>query len=61
MEKLSKREYFIAKAMQGLLSNPECVKFHESQFVIQKEILAKTAIKYSDEVLQTLLDEPILK
>lgn len=61
-EKITKREYFIAKAMQALLSNPEWMKLYEGdKYLMQKSIVAKTAITYADEVLKELSDEPILK
>ncbi len=61
-EKITKREYFIAKAMQALLSNPEWMILYEGdKYLMQKEIVSQTAINYADAVLQKLIDEPILK
>lgn len=58
MEKLTKREYFIAKAMQALLSNTEWMKLYEEEkYLMRKEIVAQTAITYADEVLKQISEK----
>ena len=52
---LSKREYFVAKAMQGLLSNPEWMKEYKGEkYLMQSEIVAEVAIKTADTILTKL-------
>lgn len=48
---LTKREYFVAKAMQGLLSNPEWFK---GEKYMLNDILTETAISAADAVLDKL-------
>lgn len=58
IEKITKREYFIAKAMQALLSNPEWMKHYENEkYLMKKSIVAETSISYADEVLSKLESE----
>lgn len=48
--------------MQALLSNPEWMTPYENEkYLMQKSIVAQTAITYADEVLKQLSEEPILK
>ena len=55
---LTKREYFIAKAMQALLSNPGWMKVYKGEsYLMQSEILADVAIKTADVTLAKLLVE----
>lgn len=50
-----KREYFTAKAMQGLLSNPEWMKkFKGEKYLMQSDIVAEVAIKTADTILAKL-------
>jgi len=52
---LTKREYFIANAMQGLLSNPEWMKEYKGEkYLMQSEIVAEVAIKTADTILSKL-------
>ena len=52
---LSKREYFVAKAMEGLLSNPEWMKEYKGEkYLMQSEIVAEVAIKTVDTILAKL-------
>jgi len=52
---LTKREYFTAKAMQGLLSNPEWMKkFKGEKYLMQSDIVAEVAIKTADTILAKL-------
>jgi hypothetical protein len=44
---LTKREYFAAKAMQGLCANPE-------QIMETPEEIAELSIKFADELLKQL-------
>lgn len=58
---LTKREYFVAKAMQSLLSNPDYMTLYEGKkYLIEKEIIAQQAIIYADEVLRVIDKEPFL-
>jgi hypothetical protein len=55
MENLSKREYFAAKAMQGLLSNPDWMKEHDQKkYLRQDEIVTEVAIRMGDAMIQAL-------
>nr|WP_315245122.1 hypothetical protein [uncultured Flavobacterium sp.] len=57
---LTKREYFTAKAMQAILSNPEWMKEYKGdKYLIQKRIVAEVAIAYADEVLDKLSPEEV--
>lgn len=57
---LSKREFFTAKAMQAILSNPEWMKEYKGdKYLMQKRIVAEVAIGYADEVLAKLSSEEI--
>lgn len=52
---LTKREYFTAKAMQGLLSNPEWMKEYKGEkYLMQSDILAEVAIKTVSTILAKL-------
>lgn len=52
---LTKREYFTAKAMQGLLSNPEWMKEYKGEkYLMQSDIIAEVAIKTVDTLLSKL-------
>lgn len=52
---ISKREYFAAKALQGLLSNPSVHK--GEKYLMQKELIAKQAVEKADAVLLKLGEE----
>jgi hypothetical protein len=53
--RLAKREYFAAKAMQGLLSNPEWMKEYKGEkYLMQTDIVAEVAIKTADELIKAL-------
>ena len=57
---LTKREYFTAKAMQAILSNPEWMEEYKGdKYLMQKRIVAKVAIGYADEVLEKLSSEEV--
>lgn len=52
---LTKQEYFTAKAMQALLSNPEWMKEYKGdKYLMQKETVARISISMADEVLKQL-------
>ncbi len=52
---LTKREYFTAKAMQGLLSNPEWMKEYKGEkYLMQSDIVADVAIRTADTILAKL-------
>lgn len=54
-EGLTKREYFAAMAMQGLLSNPEWMKEYKGEkYLMESDIVAELAIKNADAVLEAL-------
>ena len=60
MSELTKREYFAAKAMQGLLSNSEWMEVYDgSKYLMQSDILADIAIKTADTVLRKLEKDKI--
>jgi acyl CoA:acetate/3-ketoacid CoA transferase alpha subunit len=55
---LTKREYFAAKAVQGLLSNPEWTKEYKGEkYLMQSAIIADIAIKTADNLLSKLSNE----
>lgn len=57
---LSKREYFVAKAMHAILSNPEWMKEYKGdKYLMQKKVVASVAIGYADEVLKELSSEEV--
>lgn len=45
---LTKREYFAAMAMQGLLANPEQINTKDSHWV------ARSSVRYADFILKQL-------
>lgn len=47
---LTKREYFAAMAMQGIVSNPNSVNFYPTQL----SIMAEQSINIADELLKQL-------
>lgn len=52
---LTKREYFTAKAMQGLLSNPEWMKEYKGEkYLMQRDIVSDVAIRTADTILAKL-------
>ena len=52
---LTKREYFTAKAMQALLSNPEWMKEYKGEkYLMQSDIVADVAIRTADTILAKL-------
>jgi len=50
---LTKREYFAAMAMQGILSNAEAYRNHPSP----GEYIIRNAIEYADELIKELNTE----
>lgn len=55
---LTKREYFTAKAMQGLLSNSGWMKKYEGEkYLMQTDVIAKIAIQTADAILDKLSDK----
>jgi fructosamine-3-kinase len=57
---LTKREYFVAKAMQGLLSNPEWMKVYQKEkYLMQSQIVAEVATSMADECLKILSIEEV--
>lgn len=54
-EGLTKQEYFAAKAMQGLLSNPEWMEVYDGQkYLMQSEVVANVATDMAKAVLKEL-------
>ena len=52
---LTKREYFAARAMQGLLSNPEWMKEYKGEkYLMQNDVISEIAIKTADKLLSDL-------
>jgi len=52
---LTKREYFAAMAMQGLLSNPEWMKvYNGDKYLMQSTILSEVSIISADALLTEL-------
>ena len=55
---LTKLEYFTAKAMQGLLSNPEWMKVYQKEkYLMQSEIVAEVSLKMAYQVLKKISSE----
>lgn len=55
---LTKREYFAAKAMQGILSNPEWMKEYKGEkYLMKSDIVAEVALKTADNILSKLSNE----
>lgn len=55
---LTKREYFEAKAMQGLLSNPEWMKEYQGEkYLMQSDIIAGVSLQIADSVLERLSND----
>lgn len=55
---LTKREYFAAKAMQGLLSNSSWMKEYQGEkYLMQTDVIAKIAIQTADAILDKLSDK----
>ena len=53
--RLTKREYFAAKAMQGLLSNPEWMREYKGQkYLIETDIVAEVSVKIADKLIKGL-------
>lgn len=47
------RDYFAAKAMQGLLSNPEWMKIYNGEkYLMQKEIICEVSYVQADAMLK---------
>lgn len=57
---LTKREYFSALAMQGLLSNDGLLMFHAKEFPDKKlkEIIAEQSVIAADALITELNKEP---
>jgi len=52
---LTKREYFAAKAMQGLLSNPEWMREYKGEkYLMETDILAEVSVKIADKLIKAL-------
>jgi hypothetical protein len=52
---LTKREYFAAKAMQGLLSNIEWMREYKGEkYLMETDILAKVSVKIADKLIKEL-------
>ena len=52
---LTKREYFAAKAMQGLLSNPEWMREYKGKkYLIETDIVAEVSVKIADKLIKGL-------
>lgn len=57
---LTKIEYFTAKAMQGILSNPEWMKEYKGdKYLMQSRIVAEVAIGMAEAVLAGLHSEKV--
>ena len=55
---LTKLEYFTAKAMQGLLSNPEWMKVYQKEkYLMQSEIVAEVSLNMAYQVLKKISSE----
>lgn len=55
---LTKLEYFTAKAMQGLLSNPEWMKVYQKEkYLMQSEIVAEVSLNMACQVLKKISSE----
>ena len=55
---LTKLEYFTAKAMQGLLSNPEWMKIYQKEkYLMQSEIVAEVSLNMDYQVLKKISSE----
>jgi len=52
---LTKREYFAARAMQGLLSNPD----RRSDLMQTHERIAKKSLSMADELIKALNEQEI--
>ena len=52
---ITKLEYFAAKAMQALLSNPEWMKVYEKEkYLMQYEIVANVSVEMAEAVLKKI-------
>jgi hypothetical protein len=55
---LTKREYFAAKAMQGLLSNPQWMREYKGEkYLMEADIVAEVAVNIADELIKGLNKE----
>lgn len=53
--RLTKREYFAAKAMQGLLSNSEWMREYKGEkYLMETDILAEVSVKITDKLIKAL-------
>ena len=53
--RLTNREYFAAKAMQGLLSNPEWMREYKGEkYLMETDILAEVSVKIADKLIKEL-------
>lgn len=53
--KLTKQEYFAAKAMQGLLSNSEWMKEYKGEkYLMEIDIISDVSLRISDNILSKL-------
>jgi len=53
--RLTNREYFAAKAMQGLLSNPEWMREYKGEkYLMETDILAEVSVKIADKLIKAL-------
>lgn len=54
-EGLSKRELIAAMAMQGLLANPNWMKYYkDDSYLMKSAVAAEVSIQYTDELLKQL-------
>ena len=54
-EGLTKREYFAAMAMQGLLANPEWMKVYEGEkYLMMADTMATVSVERADALLSEL-------
>lgn len=51
---LTKREYFAAMAMQGLLANPNIARHNASNDEARHILFSKVCVQYADELLKKL-------
>ena len=52
---LTKKEYFTAKAIQGLLANPEWMEvYNKEKYLMQDKVIAEVAIRIADVTMKAL-------
>jgi hypothetical protein len=56
---ITKREYFAAMAMQGLLSNPEWMtEYKKEKYLMQSDIVASVSFQQADAFIKELNKSP---